>query len=143
MNPLSTRDKMAYKRFHLKEIMNLCEKRFIKFSERLFKVSTIMSWRNVIRNTYMVSFGFWFKGFRQSQKVHFYCCCQSFDKSTDLSVNIKLFPRWSWQDNNFISWLKVFFSSNSSLTDLYRLRVWISFIKGFVIDKGNNTWSQP
>ena len=51
MNPLSTRDKMAYKRFHLKEIMNLCEKRFIKFSERLFKVSTIKcrgEMRNVI-----------------------------------------------------------------------------------------------
>ena len=43
-------------------------------------------------------------------------------------MNIKLFPRWSWQDNNFISWLKVFFSSNPNLTDLYLLRVWISLM---------------
>ena len=35
---------------------------------------------------------------------------------------------WPCGFNNFISWLNVCFSSNPSLTDLYRLRVWISLM---------------
>ena len=53
--------------------------------------------------------------------------CSSMN-SIFLDVNIRLFPRWSKELSNFISWLNVFFSSKPSLTDLCRQRVWISLI---------------